>query len=152
MTSDMDRDTIAEMARTCVLMRTRLVSRVVTGIYDDELRPFGLNAPQFVLLVVIEKLGPSTRAAIGRYHRQDRSTLTRNLQVMLHEGWIEEVSDGSGGRGRPITLTTLGRKLLQSVEPAWRAGQAQAKITLGQSGVLAIRDIADEIMRHPEQD
>jgi DNA-binding MarR family transcriptional regulator len=151
MKPDHNLDMIAEMAGTCVLMRTRLVSRVVTGIYDQELRPFGLNSPQFALLVVIAKLGPSTRAEIGRYHHQDRSTLTRNLQVMLAEGWIAEASDGSSGRGRPIVLTKTGRNLLRAVVPAWRAAQTQAKITLGQSGVLAIREIADGIMNLTEQ-
>jgi DNA-binding MarR family transcriptional regulator len=142
---------IAEMANACVLMRTRLVSRVVTGIYDQELRPFGLNSPQFALLVVIAQLGPSTRAEISRYHHQDRSTLTRNLQVMLNQGWIEEALAGSNGRGRPIVLTKSGQDLLHAVVPAWRAGQAQAKITLGQSGVVAIRQIADGIMNMPER-
>ena len=62
MKPDINAVEIAEMANACVLMRTRLVSRVVTGIYDQELRPFGLNSSQFALLVVIAQLGPSTRA------------------------------------------------------------------------------------------
>jgi hypothetical protein len=41
---------IGAMARDCLLMRTRLVSRVVTSIYDEALRPFGIVSPQFALL------------------------------------------------------------------------------------------------------
>lgn len=138
-------EVIQEMADRCVLMRTRLVSRVVTGIYDQLLRPFGLNAPQFALLVVIHKIGPATRAEIGRYHHQERSTLTRNLQIMQTEGWIEEVRDAAAGRGRPIALSKAGIKLLHDVEPAWQAGQVEAKQLLGEQGTLIVTGIANGI-------
>ncbi|MBT2324896.1 winged helix-turn-helix transcriptional regulator [Variovorax paradoxus] len=139
-------DVILEMANTCVLMRTRLVSRVVTGIYDQELRPFGINSPQFALLVVIHTIGPATRAEIGRFHQQERSTLTRNLQIMLSEGWIEEVHSTAGGRGRPICLSKSGIELLHRLAPAWRAGQAQAKAVLGEAGATAISNIANDLV------
>jgi DNA-binding MarR family transcriptional regulator len=64
--------------------------RVITGIYDEKLRPFGIGSIQFALLVVIRQIEPATRAEIGRLQHQDRSTLTRNLKVILSEGWAEE--------------------------------------------------------------
>ena len=139
-------DVILEMANTCVLMRTRLVSRVVTGIYDEELRPFGINSPQYALLVVIHTIGPATRSEIGRFHQQERSTLTRNLQIMLAEGWIEEVHSTAGGRGRPIALSKSGIELLHRLAPAWRAGQAQAKAVLGEAGATAISKVANDLV------
>src|SRR5271155_4693305 len=100
------------MASTCVLMRMRLISRVLTGFYDEELRPFGIGSPQFALLGAISMIEPATRAEIGRFHHQDRSTLTRNLKIILSEGWAEEVLDEGGGRGRPIVLTKKGKVLM----------------------------------------
>jgi DNA-binding MarR family transcriptional regulator len=140
-------DVIAEMACDCVLMRSRLISRVITGIYDQELRPFGLNSPQFALLVVMSAMGPASRAEIGRYHRQDRSTLTRNLKIMLAEGWIEEVEGAASGRARPMTLTAAGSDLLRDVGPVWRAAQEQAKTLLGGKGVAVVMEIANELMK-----
>jgi DNA-binding MarR family transcriptional regulator len=137
---------ILEIAETCVLMRTRLISRVLTGIYDEELRPFGINSPQFALLVVIFEIEPATRAEIGRYHHQDRSTLTRNLKILLSEGWTEEIQDKAGGRGRPIVLTKAGEDLLRDAAPAWRVAQTRAKALLGEDGVIAVTDIANGIM------
>jgi DNA-binding MarR family transcriptional regulator len=139
-------EVIHQMADRCILLRTRVVSRVVTGIYDQVLRPFGLNSPQFALLVVIHKIGPATRAEIGRFHQQEKSTLTRNLQVMLNEGWIEEVQDQTV-RGRPIVLTEGGIKLLHDVEPAWQEGQRQAQAILGEAGTAAVTEISDSITR-----
>ena len=35
------KDVIAEIGSTCVLMRSRLVARLITGIYDEVPQPFG---------------------------------------------------------------------------------------------------------------
>jgi DNA-binding MarR family transcriptional regulator len=137
---------IAEIGRTCMLMRARLISRVLTGIYDEGLRPFGIVSPQFALLVIIFEIEPATRAEIGRYHHQDRSTLTRNLKVILSEGWAEEVQGEGGGRGRPIVLTKAGKDLLLKGAPAWRVAQARASALLGKDGVAAITDVANGIL------
>jgi DNA-binding MarR family transcriptional regulator len=142
----MAKDIIAEMAGTCVLMRSRLISRVMTGIYDEALRPFGSNAPQFALLLVMASLGPSSRAAIGRFHHQDRSTLTRNLALMIAAGWAEEVPDAVSGKGRYLVVTKAGRDLLQRAAPAWRGAQARARAMIGTDGVAAVTKIADAML------
>ena len=48
-------DVIAEIGNTCLLLRTRLISRVIAGIYEEKLQPFGIGAAQFAALVVIYK-------------------------------------------------------------------------------------------------
>ena len=136
-----------EVTRDCLVTRTRQISRVLTSIYDQELRPFGVNSPQFSLLVVISRLGPVSRAEIGRQNHQERSTLTRNLQLILAEGWAEEVESSTGGRRRPIALTDAGRELLRTAAPAWRAAQTRAKAFLGEAGTGAVLDIADVLAR-----
>ena len=131
-----------EINRECLLTRTRQISRVITSIYDQQLRPFGINAPQFSLLVVVARLGEASRAEIGRQNHQERSTLTRNLQLMLSEGWITESASNSRGRGRAIVITKAGRKLLSDAAPAWRAAQKLGKDLLGENGVAAVKSVA----------
>ena len=77
------KDVIAEIGSTCVLMRSRLVARLITGIYDEELLPFGIGSALFALLVVIYKNEPANRAKLGRLLHLDRSTLTRHLRAQL---------------------------------------------------------------------
>jgi DNA-binding MarR family transcriptional regulator len=98
------------------------------------------------LLVVIYQVEPATRAKIGRLQHQDRSTQTRNLKVLLSEGWVEERRYKADGRSRPIGLTSAGKDLLHKAEPAWRAAQVQAKGLLGTDGVIVVMDIAERIM------
>src|SRR5215470_16998660 len=108
----MDDKIISEVTRECLVTRTRKISRVITGIYDQELRPFGISSPQFTLLVIIARLQSASRAEIGRANQQDRSTLTRNLQLMMSQGWIEEVPQENERKGRSIVITKAGRELL----------------------------------------
>src|SRR5262245_2708440 len=78
---------VGEVTQGCLLTRARRISRVITGIYDEALRPYGVNSPRFSLLVLIAKLNGASRAEIGRSNHQERSTLTRNLALLIDEGW-----------------------------------------------------------------
>ena len=134
------------MAGSCLLARSRLIARVISSIHDQELRPFGVNSSQFSLLVVMHQLGPSTRADIARYYHQDRSTLTRNLKIMIKEGWVEEDRAAMKVRARPLVLSAAGIDLLLRVKPAWERGQRQAKAILGTGGTDTIMEVADRIL------
>ena len=124
-----------EVARECVMTRWRTTNRVLTAVYDEELRPFGLKSTQHSLLVGVTKAGPVRRIELGRLLSIDPSTLTRNLAVMLKHGWIEEVPDDADQRGAPVQTTAMGRKLLERSGPAWHRAQARAKKMLGSAGV-----------------
>ena len=145
-TETADAGVVGEITRNCLLTRTRRISRIITNLYDQALRPHGVNAPQFSLLVLIAKLGGASRAEIGRANYQERSTLTRNLALLLAEGWVEEMVSEGSGRSRPLVLSQTGRKLLVSAAPAWRAAQVKAKQLLGEEGVAAIVGVADSIL------
>jgi DNA-binding MarR family transcriptional regulator len=126
---------VDEIARECVMTRWRTTNRVLAGIYDEELRPFGLKSSQHGLLVAVTKAGPVRRIELGRVLSLDPSTLTRNLAVMLKHGWIEEVPDDRDQRGAPVQTTAMGRKLLERSAPAWHRAQARAKKMLGSDGI-----------------
>jgi DNA-binding MarR family transcriptional regulator len=135
---------IGEVVEHCLLTRTRSISRVVTSMYDQALRPYGLNSSQFSMLVLIGKMNGASRAELGRANHLERSTSTRNLQLMLDQGWIEELAPTSG-RSRPILLSEAGRKLLTTAMPAWRSAQQEAKRMLGEEGASALLSIADAL-------
>jgi DNA-binding MarR family transcriptional regulator len=132
-----------------LLAQARLLARIVTGIFDGKLRPFGISAAQFTLLAAIRQTEPATRAEIARLQHLDKSTLTRNLRAILSEGWAEEVHDNADGRSRPLALTTAGNELLIKVEPAWLEAQAEANALLGQDGITAVLRTATRILNLP---
>lgn len=139
-------DIVGEVVSGCLMTRARRISRVLTNIYDQELRGFGLNASQFSMLILIAKLGGASRAEIGRANFQDRTTLSRNLAPLLKEGWIEELST-KGGRSRPVVISDTGKKLLDTAGPAWREAQREATRLVGKNGAKAMIDIAQSLPR-----
>ena len=133
---------IDQIASECLLGRARKLNRELTGIYDDELRPFGLKATQLNLLVLVAKGGPIRRIAMGMCLHLDPSTLTRNLKIMLTNGWIKEIADGEDGRGFPLQITAQGRDLLNQIGPSWRKAQTRAQKFLGDDGATLLLKLA----------
>ncbi|THJ20612.1 MAG: winged helix-turn-helix transcriptional regulator [Nitrospira sp. CG24D] len=144
-----DKHIIDQMGCECLLSRTRILNRVLTGIYDDELRPFRLKATQLNLLVVVARIGPIRRIDIGKRLHLDPSTLTRNLRVMLTNGWIEEVADGEDGRGLPLQATVQGHDLVNQVGPAWRKAQDRVQKLVGKDGATLLRKLAANMIELP---
>jgi DNA-binding MarR family transcriptional regulator len=138
---------LREVEETCAIARVRLLSRLMTGVFDDEFRPLGLVSSQQTLLGLILRLGEATRAEIGRAGYIDRSTLTRNLKVLIDARWVEEVAGEVRGRSRPLRLSKAGEDLYFSSIPAWRNGQKRAAKLFGSSALDAFKTIADPFMR-----
>jgi DNA-binding MarR family transcriptional regulator len=109
---------IDTIARTCIAVRLRLLDRVVTNLYDDVLRPLGLKVSQLNILVVTAKLGLAQPAKVCDILQLDTSTLSRNVERIRANGWLEVVP-GEDARTQPFRLTTQGRRLLERAIPAW---------------------------------
>ena len=133
-TNEITVDTIAD---TCIAVRVRLLNRVVTNLYDEALRPLGVKISQLNILVVTAKLGFARPAEVCRILQMDTSTLSRNVERMRANGWLEVVSD-EDARAQPFRLTALGKKLIERAIPAWQVGQSRAKELLGEEGLTLL--------------
>jgi len=142
-------NSVDEMACGCLMGRVRTLSRVLTGLYDEELRPFGIKGSQLNLLVVIARQGPVRRIDIGNLIQLEPSTLTRNLQVMLKNPWVEEMDHGQDARGLPLAATPGGKALLDRVAPAWHRAQHKAHRLLGGNGAALVLEVAGSLMDTP---
>lgn len=128
------------IATECVAVRLRTVNRVITKIYDDVLRPFGVKTSQLNILVNVGRLGVARPAVMCERLQLDSSTLSRNVERMIAKGWLESVADDDG-RAQPFQLTADGRTLVSQVLPAWEEAQA-ATVELIGSDVIALIDTA----------
>ena len=138
-------DIAEQITATCLMGRTRYLSRVLTGVYDEEVRPFGVQATQVTLLATVAAYGPVRRSDLGRWLHFDSSTLTRNLRVMLDNKWVEEVPDGKDGRGLPLQVTKGGAKLLHALGPAWHRAQERALHMVGDEGRTAVLGLFEKV-------
>jgi DNA-binding MarR family transcriptional regulator len=133
----------AEVLRDCIATRLRMTNRVITKVYDDALRPFGLKVTQMSMLVVAQDRGLIRQSEVGVELQLDDSTLSRNLERMRANGWLEEVS-GDDARVHSYRLTETGRALLDKAIPAWRSAQKESQRLLSDAGVQALRRFARE--------
>src|SRR3982751_6908460 len=106
------------IARTCIAVRLRLLNRVVTNLYDEALRPLGLKVSQLNILIVTAKVGLARPAEVCRLLQLDTTTLSRNVERMRAQGWLEVVPD-EDARTQPFRLTPQGKRLIEKAVPAW---------------------------------
>jgi DNA-binding MarR family transcriptional regulator len=136
---------VDQIAGECLLGHWRRVNRVLSGIYEIEMRDWGLKSSQLNLLVAVAKAGPVRRTDLGKRLHLDPSTLTRNLKIMLKQGWIEEKPDEEDQRSAQLKITPKGRKLLESIAPAWKRAQARARRMLGNEGAALVLGLKEHL-------
>jgi len=102
-----------------------MVTRVVTQLYDDCLRPSGLRVTQFSILAAIARLGEASLKQLEDDLAIDQTTLTRSLSLLERDGVIERASHPDG-RVKAMRLTAKGRRALEVARPMW--AQAQGKV------------------------
>jgi DNA-binding MarR family transcriptional regulator len=138
----------------CVAHRVRQASRLMTRVYDDCLRPLGVQESQFSLLVAVATFGdegvPMSRLA--RSLVMDRTTLTRNIVPLEKSGFLRVARSPSDARARIVLLTRAGEELVEAGFPLWKQAQAKIQQALGAARFEALRaqlaelvSLADEL-------
>jgi DNA-binding MarR family transcriptional regulator len=138
------------VARECIAVRVRMLNRVVSGYYDEGLRPLGLKISQANILVVAAKLGRARPPEVCGLLHLDPSTLSRNVERMVARGWLETLADDDG-RSQPFRITAKGTALLRKALPGWRAAQRRASTLLGEQGVALLHELSRELMKRPDR-
>ncbi len=108
----------------CACFNLRKATRLATQLYDEKLRPVGLRATQFPLLVTIRLLGPVSVNELAEELVMDRTTLTRNLKPLERDGLIES-RPGSDRRVREVLLSAHGHQVLKRAHPLWQEAQEE---------------------------
>ena len=105
-----------------------MVSRAVTQLYDDILRPSGLRVTQFSILGAIARLGAANLRQLEYMLAIDQTTLTRSLNLLERDRVIERVPHPDG-RIKAMTLTSKGRKALEAASAVGaRSGQGASRV------------------------
>jgi DNA-binding MarR family transcriptional regulator len=103
---------------------------VLTGLYDEELRPAGVPAPQFALLMLLVKRPEASQRQLAAWLAMEQSTLSRNLQAVARRGWVSSHTE-AGSRVAQYRVTTAGRAVLRRARPGWQRAQTRVQRELG---------------------
>lgn len=145
--NDLSIKEIAESTATaCLATRVRQLSRIVTRVYDDAMRPLGITASQYTLLAQLAARDGITAVEIGHELDIEKSTLSRNLKRLLALGHIV-MDPPAGRRGRGLHLTPKGQAVLVEAFPVWMDAQRRAIKAMGADS----REILDGLLQQAER-
>ena len=133
----------AVQPRGCTNLRLRRLLRAVARRYDAHFARAGLKGTQFSLLSAIVAREPVRPATLARTMGLDASTLTRNLRVMIEQGWVVQ-GPGDDARSRRIEATPAGRAKHAEARRHWKKAQLELNATLGAARVAALHALLDE--------
>ncbi len=137
-----------EIIRDCLAVRVRLIARAVSSLYDEAVAAHGITIAQLNLLAALGEVGPCPPRKLGEVLQLERSTISRNLDLLMAKGLVEAVSSDAKGI-REVILSSEGEKKIGAVLPNWRAAQKQACELLGMEGARALRDASGSIWSPP---
>lgn len=129
----------------CYCSQLRAATRRIGAVYDAALAPLGINIAQYSLLRKIQRRQPISLTELGHVSELDRSTISRNVQVLERMGLV------ATGRGREdlresvVRLTDPGTALLGRAAPIWSECQQGIEARLGPAAVAALQDILDAL-------
>lgn len=126
----------------CTNLKLRQLTRLVTRHYDHYTAAAGLKTTQYSLLSHVEKLGPIRPGDLARSMQMDASTLTRNMQPLVAQGWLR-IGAGEDARSRLVEITDDGRAKRVEGQRAWKLAQLALNERLGVERVAALHELLD---------
>jgi DNA-binding MarR family transcriptional regulator len=117
----------------CACQNLRRATRMVTRIYDQELKKAGLEITQFGLLTALAITGEVNQKRLSEGFVMDSTTLTRTLDRMRKQGWIT-VKQGRDRREHLFSLTAAGKRQIAKAKPHWDLAESRLRNKLGERG------------------
>ncbi len=114
----------------CLSANVRRAARVLTQIYDDELRPEGIRSTQFSILQALSLAAPILQHELGELLALDATAVTRTVQLLSKRKWIK-VTTGADRRERWLSLSAAGEAELTRLNSSWQRAQDEVKRRLG---------------------
>lgn len=128
-----------ECCKDCIGFNLRKATRSVSQFYDELLRPIGIRGTQYSLLVSLHMSGSITVTQLAENVVMDRTTLTRNLEVLEKQGLVH-VTAGLDRRTRMVTITEAGCNILDKAYPLWHQAQSGIKEAMSEAQLNGLLD------------
>jgi DNA-binding MarR family transcriptional regulator len=130
----------------CACQNLRRLTRLVTRIYDQELRRAGLEITQFGLLTALATTGEANQKLLSAGFAMDSTTLTRTLGLMRKQGWVQ-VRRGKDKRERLFSLTLAGKRQMALAQPYWELAENRLQQELGDAGWKGMKQSVTRMTR-----
>ncbi|RMG20874.1 MAG: MarR family transcriptional regulator [Methanobacteriota archaeon] len=138
------------LVNSCMCTNLRKVSRLITRVYDNRLKPSGININQLALLLTIDGLreeekGAPSLSEIGESMAMDNSTLSRNLRVLENQDLVQLIPDPDKRTRKSVKITAKGELALQKAFPFWMEVQNEIQEKLGEKNFKEMIDLLHQL-------
>lgn len=114
----------------CAAFNFRRAARAITRLFDRTLERGGMRSTQFAILVAVAKTQPASISSLAELTSTDSTTLTRNLGVLVRDGWIT-ISPRGAKRQRLVSIAPRGAEALARALRHWREVQSEFVAAIG---------------------
>lgn len=123
----------------CIAGRLRMLSRMITSLYNEAFAAEGVTFAQASLLMQILSQPGVRQVVLSKRLQIEKSALSRDIQLLQRKGWLtDQVRNG-------LFLTEPGRQIAQRCQTIWQALHRQVEEQLGEETVQALAQISRQI-------
>lgn len=113
----------------CIAGRLRMLSRIITGRYNDAFAAEGVTFAQAGLLMRIFAQPGIRQTELSKQLQIEKSAMSRDVQLLQKNGWLKD------NRRNGLFLTDAGTLLAKRCHKIWKVLNAQIREELGPDAV-----------------
>jgi DNA-binding MarR family transcriptional regulator len=130
----------------CLVLSTISAARTLLRRFDEQLKPHGVTVQQFSLLAAVRFYPDEPVTGLAQHVLMDRTSLTRNLDLLQRKGLVRRRVDVSGNV-RLCELTEQGNEILDRLLPEWRRVGNEFKSDISDQDAETYRQVAQRLIR-----
>jgi len=130
----------------CYNLKLRQADRVLTSYYDEALRDLGITIAQFSLLRALSYMKQTSQKELQQAMVLQQTTLTRNLQPLIRNGYVQTSASPEDGRVTLVSLTDEGKSLFKQAKVRWNQAQEAIANHLGPELTQQLLNVTDAVL------
>lgn len=115
--------------------------------FDNHVRAAGLSSIEWRVLATLHDSEPLTVSQLALEVLSKQPTVTKLVQRMSEQGWIELLADPLDQRRTLVAVTAAGRRLVRPLMDKARAHEAQTLRALAASEQAALKKLLGKLAR-----
>lgn len=130
----------------CFNLKLRQADRVLTAYYNSFLGELGLKITQFSVLRSLWYMKSTSQKELEKVLLVDQATLTRSLQPLIRQGYIDRVPDANDRRVMMCSLSSSGKALYKDAEKRWKQAQKSVEEKLGKETMTQLINASEALI------
>ncbi len=131
----------------CAALHSRVLSRLVTRLYNQHLNDSGLRVTQFSVLNAIKARPPESIFQLAELLGMERTSLQRTVDKLIEKGLVTSEPTGNK-RALGLSLTPASETCYQQALAGWQAAQQQFESLVGKK---SWQQMSSELRRFSHQ-